>query len=100
MGLGKAGGAVNIELRSVLVWTLAFLFFELPAKDVFGLWPWYSLSETVQLGEAWWWPLAVYVPIFMFVLLGHFEFDWSANWIVLLGLLGAALVISRLLRWL
>ena len=100
MGLGKAGAAVNRELGSVLVWTAGFLLLELPAKDVFGVWPWYSLSVTVENGVSWWWVIAVYVPVFMAVLLGHFELGWSAKWVILMGLLGAALVTSRLLRWL
>ena len=98
--MGEVEGALTRELKSVIVWTLAFLFFELPSKDVWGLWPWYSLSRTVQLGEQWWWPFAIYTAVFMGVLLGHFEFDWSARWVILLGLVGGALAISRLLRWL
>lgn len=77
------------ELLNVLVWAGAFLFLELPSKDVWGLWPWNSLSRTVWIGEAWWWPIAGYVAVFMAVLLGHLEFDWSASWLVILGIIGA-----------
>lgn len=80
------------------MWTAAFLFFELPARDVFGIWPWNSLSETVQVGVAWWWPMAVYVGLFMAVLLGHFEFSWSYRWVLAVTFLGVALIASRLLR--
>lgn len=86
------------ELVSVFVWTAAFLVFELPSKDVWGLWPWYSLSRTVQLGEAWWWPIALYVVLFMAVLLGHFEFDWSYRWVVAVAALGVCLIASHLAR--
>ena len=86
------------EWLSLGTWTAAFLFFELPSKDVWGLWPWYSLSETVQVGIAWWWPLAVYTALFMVVLLGHFELNWSAGWIIALGFLGACLIASHLIK--
>lgn len=88
------------EWLSLGVWLGAFLLLELPSHDVWGLWPWSSLSETVQVGEAWWWPLAVYVGIFMAVLLGHFEWDWSARWLIILGLAGVALILSHYVRWL
>ena len=89
---------LNREWLSVLVWTLAFLLFELPAKDVGGIWPWYSLSETIQIGVAWWWPVAVYVGLFMVVLFGHFEFEWGARWVIVVSLLGVLLIASRLFR--
>jgi len=86
------------EWLSLAVWVGAFLFFEIPSKDVFGLWPWYSLSETVQVGIAWWWPLAVYTALFMLVLLGHFELGWPARWIIALGFTGACLIASHLIK--
>lgn len=86
------------EWLSVGVWTLAFLLLELPAKDLWGWWPWYTLSETVQIGVAWWWPIAVYVGVFMLVLLGHFELNWGAKWIIALAVIGAALIVSRVLK--
>lgn len=82
---------------SLGVWTFAFLLLELPSYDVWGWWPWYSLSVTVEKGEAWWWPIAVYVPAFMLVLLCHFEWGWSAKWVVAMGVLGALLIASHLI---
>lgn len=86
------------ELLSVFVWTGAFLLLELPA--VFGLVPWDTLSGTVRVGESWWWPLAIYVPLFMLVLLGHFELGWSAGWVIAVTFLGVAIIASHLLGWL
>ena len=86
------------EWLSLGVWAGAFLLFELPAKDVFGVWPWYSLSETVQRGVAWWWPLALYVTAFMLVLAGHFIFEWNVRWVILMSALGVALISSHLLK--
>lgn len=88
------------EWLSLGVWVSAFLIFELPSNDVGGFWPWYSLSVTVKLGESWWWPIAVYVPVFMAVLLGHFELGWSAKWVITAAFLGAALTLSHVLHWL
>jgi hypothetical protein len=85
------------EWLSLGVWLTAFLAFELPAKDVFGLWPWYSLSETVQLGESWWWPIAVYVPIFMAVLLGHLVFEWRVRYLLAVAALGVLLIASHVI---
>lgn len=86
------------EWLSVAVWVAAFLLFELPSKDVGGIWPWYSLSRTVATGEAWWWPLGIYVAVFMAVLLGHFELDWSARWVVVVAVIGVAMIVSRLVQ--
>lgn len=85
------------ELLNLFVWIVAFLTFELPAKDVWGIWPWESLSKTVQIGVAWWWPIAVYVVLFMGVLLGHFEFDWSVRYVLMVTFLGVCLVASHLI---
>ena len=85
------------EWLSLSVWVGAFLAFELPAQDVFGIWPWYSLSKTVQVGEAWWWPIPVYVLIFTSVLLGHLEFDWHVRWLILVALIGVLLIASHLI---
>lgn len=86
------------EWLSLGVWTGAFLLFELPAKDIFGLWPWYSLSETVQIGEAWWWPIAVYTTVFMAVLFGHLVFSWHVRWLIAVAILGVFLIASHLLK--
>jgi hypothetical protein len=86
------------EWISVGVWTAAFLLFELPSKDVWGLWPWYSLSETIQVGIAWWWPLAIFTGLFMGVLFGHFEWEWNARWVIAVALLGVALIFSRVIK--
>lgn len=91
------GFLTSIEWRSLLVWTAAFLFFELPSKDVWGIWPWYSLSTTVTTGVRWWWPIALYVVLFMVVLAGHFIFDYSYKWVVGVALLGVALIVSHLI---
>jgi hypothetical protein len=88
---------VSIEVRSILVWVGAFLALEIPAQDVLGLWPWYSLSQTVQVGVAWWWPLALYVTLFMFVLAGHFELNWRARYVVAVAFLGVCLILSHLI---
>lgn len=85
------------EWLSLGVWAGAFLVFELPSKDVLGLWPWYSLSNTVQIGVRWWAPIAVYVALFMFVLLGHFELNWRARWVLAVVFLGVCLVASHLI---
>ena len=90
-------GQLLREWLSLSVWIGAFLILELPAKDVFGLWPWYSLSETVQIGVAWWWPISLYVSLFMFVLLGHFELSWSVRWVLAVAFLGICLIASHLI---
>lgn len=86
---------LNPELRSVLVWTFAFLAFELPAH--YKLVPWSTLSQTVWSGEAWWWPVGLFVLAFVLVLLGHLELHWSAKWLIVVSLAGAALLVSHAL---
>ena len=87
------------ELGSVALWTTAFLLFELPAKDVLGWAPWYSLSKTTELGTSWWWPVALWVALFMFVLLGHFEpTHWSVRWVIAAAVGGLFLISSHLIR--
>ena len=86
------------EWLSLAVWITAVLFFELPAHDLGGPWPWYTLSETVQIGVHWWWPIAVYTGLFMLVLFGHFEFEWSVRWVLAVSFLGVALIVSRVLK--
>lgn len=86
------------EWLSLAVWAGAFLLFELPAHDLGGPWPWYTLSETVQIGVAWWWPIGVYTTLFMFVLWGHFEWSWSVRWVLAVSFLGVCLIASRLLK--
>ena len=83
-------------LRSAVIWTAVFLAFELPAH--FKLVPWYTLSNTVWVGEAWFPLLAVFTAVFMFILLGHLELHWSARWVIVAGVVGALLVLSRLLE--
>ena len=80
------------ELLNILVWAGAFLALELPSKDIWGIWPWNSLSDTVWIGESWWWPLAIFTAIFTIVLLGHLEFDWSAHWLIIISVIGALAV--------
>jgi hypothetical protein len=91
---------VTVEWRSVIAWLGIFLAWELPARDVLGLWPWYSLSKTTELGVGSWWPLAIWLVAFMAILLGHFEpsIHLSWRWVVLAGAAGAALVLSHLIR--
>lgn len=84
------------ELRSVAVWTVVFLILELPAH--FGLVPWLTLSLTVWNGESWWPPVAAFVAAFVLVLLAHLEFHWSARWLVLTALAGAAVIASHLVE--
>ena len=86
------------ELVSLLVWSILFFSFELPAHFWAGC-PWYTLSRTIWNGESWWPPIAIYVLGFMVILAGHFELHWSARWLVLAGGLGVFLVISHALHW-
>ena len=83
-------------LRSAVIWTAVFLAFELPAH--YGLVPWYTLSRTVWVGEAWYAPLAVFTAVFMFILLGHFELHWSAKWVIVAAVVGGMLVVSHLIE--
>jgi hypothetical protein len=78
----------------IAVWTPAFLALELPAH--WGLTPWPTLSSTVWDLIAWWHPMAYFTVLFMVVLLGHFEFHWSAGWVVGAALIGTALIIGHL----
>lgn len=84
------------SLRSIIIWTLAFLALELPAH--YGLVPWYTLSSTVWHGESWWWPVGVCVAIFTLVLLGHLELHWSVKYLIAVALGIAALTISHALE--
>jgi hypothetical protein len=52
----------------------------------------------VQIGVHWWWPIAVYTGLFMLVLFGHFEFEWSVRWVLAVSFLGVALIVSRVLK--
>lgn len=87
---------MNIEFRSLVVWTSAFLAFELPAH--YGLVPWRTLSSTVWSGEAWWPPVAIFVLVFTFVLLGHLELHWSARWLIAVSIAIAAVLVSHVLE--
>lgn len=107
---------VGIGFRGALAWTALFLAPELAAhyrlprwqaavaiyaaaSIAVALWPIPTLSSTVWDGEAFW-PVVipVFVALFVGVLLGHFELHWSARWVVVAGVAGAALVISRILE--
>lgn len=83
-------------LRSVLIWSAAFLGLELPAH--YGLVPWLTLSSTVWNGETWWWPVGVCVAIFVLVLLGHLELHWSVKYLIAVSLGIAALALSHALE--
>ena len=74
----------------VCVWLPAFLLLELPAH--WKLVPWPTLSRTVWDAIKWWHPLAYFTALFVAVLLGHFEFEWSAGWLILLALAGSAAI--------
>ena len=81
------------ELRSLIIWTGVFLAFELPAH--YRIVPWYTLSRTVWGGEAWWWPVGVFVAAFTLILLGHLELHWSVRWLLVVSFVGAALFLSH-----
>lgn len=74
----------------VLVWGLAFFALELPAH--WNRTPWPTLSRTIWDGISWWHPLAYFTVLFMAVLLGHFEFEWSAGWLILLAVGGSVAI--------
>ena len=77
----------------VVVWGTAFFALELPAH--WDKTPWPTLSRTVWDLIAWWHPLAYFTVLFMAVLLGHFEFEWSAKWLILLAVLGTAAIVAH-----
>ena len=77
-------------LWGVVVWGTAFFALELPAH--WNRTPWPTLSSTVWDGIKWWHPIAYMVVLFTLVLLGHFEFHWSAGWLILLAVAGTAAI--------
>lgn len=84
---------MTLELRSLILWTCAFLALELPAH--FGVVPWRTLSSTVWGGEAWWPPVAIVVAVFTAVLLGHLEWHWSVRYLIAVTIAAAALIVSH-----
>lgn len=81
----------------IIVWGTAFTLLEIPAH--FERVPWPTLSRTIWDGIKSWHPVAYFVAIFTIVLLGHFEFQWSARWLIVIALaLGAAVAIHILAR--
>lgn len=107
---------IGIGFRGAIAWTALFLAPELAAH--YGLprwkaaiciyaaaticvllWPIPTLSSTVWDGETFW-PVVIpaFVAVFVAILLGHFELHWSARWIILAGVAGGLLVLSRLLE--
>lgn len=87
---------MTLELRSLILWTCAFLALELPAH--YGLVPWRTLSSTVWGGEAWWPPVAVIVAVFTFVLLCHLELHWSARWLIAVSVAAGVLMLSHAIK--
>lgn len=102
------------EWRSVIAWSVAFLSIELcahyrtsraiaaaviltAAVIIILMWPVYTLSSTTWVGEAWWWPIPVFVFCFMLVLLCHLEFHWSVRYLIAVSVAGAALIASHVM---
>lgn len=81
-------------LIGVLVWTPAFLLLELPAH--WRLVPWPTLSSTVWDLIKWWHPIAYFVALAMFVLLGHFEAHWSVKWLLGVTAVSTAFILVHL----
>lgn len=86
---------MGLELRSLILWTCAFLALELPAH--YGLVPWSTLSQTVWSGEKWWAPVGIVVAVFTAVLLGHLELHWSVRYLLIVAAAAAALIVSHAL---
>lgn len=82
------------ELRSLLIWTAVFFAAELPPVFWPGC-PWNTFTGTVRGGVAWWWPVSIYVAVFAFVAVGHFDWHWSARWLITAAAFGAALFCSH-----
>lgn len=81
-------------LIGILVWLPAFLILELPAH--FNLVPWPTLSATIWDGIKWWHPIAYFVALFVFILLGHLEMHWSARWLIGIGLFLTAFILVHI----
>lgn len=87
------GKEVSRGLIGLCVWVPLFLAFELPAH--FKLVPWPTLSRTIWDGIKWWHPLAYFVALFVFVLLGHLDMHWSVKWLILVALVIAAAILAH-----
>lgn len=77
------------------VWSTAFFALELPAH--YGLVPWPTLSRTVWIGIKDWHPVAYFVALFVAILLGHFEFRWSAGWLIAIAAAGSLAITVHIL---
>lgn len=105
--------SMSIELRSVVVWLLAFLAYELCAHfhadrrvaatailavglAAVALWPILTLSGTVWGGEEWWHPLADALIVFTFVLLVHLRWRLSASYLIAVAV---AIAVATVVHW-
>lgn len=82
--------------RGLLVWGLvlagAFLPVELAGHF---LHPWPTLSRTVWDSIRWWHPVAGMVAVFLFVLWGHLDRDWSVGYLVVVAALIMVAVVTH-----
>lgn len=81
----------------LVVFLGVFLALEIPAHDVLGVWPWPSLSRFIWNGIRWWHVVALFVAVFLLVLLGHFELHWAARWLIVVAFFTAVSVGLRAL---
>lgn len=81
-------------LTGAFFWATYFLIAELPAHFI-SWWPYPTLSRTVWDGIKWWHPIAFMVAIFLFALWGHLDRNWSAGWLILVGVLIAAAITAH-----
>ena len=105
---------MSIELRSVVVWTLAFFAYELcahfhanrwvaaaaiitAAAVAIALWPILTLSGTIWGGEEWWHPICDAVIVTSFVLLAHLRWRLPATYLVAVA---AAIAVASVVHWL
>jgi len=82
--------------RGLLVWGTAFvvfLAFELPAH--FRWVPWPTLSATIWDAIKWWSPVAYFVAVALFVLIGHLDMHWSVRWLIGVGLFACAVILAH-----
>ena len=59
--------------------------------------PWDQLSDFVWFDIKWWWPVALIVTAFLFVLIGHFDRHWPGWVLASVALGGAALITIHLI---
>lgn len=78
----------------LVVWGAAFFALELPAH--WKLVPWPTFSRTIWDGISWWHPVAYFIALACVVLFGHFEFQWSAKWLISTALLGTLAILIHL----